>query len=215
MPSWIVLLVAIVGVAYLLAYYAGRRALAGILKALPILALAAVTATADAPVTAGYAGLVTVGLLLSAVGDVCLVWPAGFTMGLASFLLAHCCYLAAFALGAAGGGTAWPWLAGIATAAIALLAVLWPHLGRVRGPVLVYVIVIATMAYTAARRAASPETPVPSGALALAGAAIFMTSGGVFAVGRFARRFRPAHALVMVTYYAAQTLIAASVNAFP
>lgn len=175
-PAWIVALVGLVGAAHLNAYYGGRTALAGALKAIPILALATVAATADAPVSAGYAGLVTVGLLLSAVGDVCLVWPERFTMGLASFLLAHRCYLAAFALGAGQGGAAWPWLAGIAIAAGALLAVLWPHLGRVRGPVLVYVVVIAAMVWTAARRAASLGTPAPSGMLALAGALIFMSS---------------------------------------
>ena len=91
---------------------------------------------------------------------------------------------------------------------------LWPHLGRLRGPVLVYVVVIGAMAWTAARRAASPATPAPSGVLALAGALVFMASDGVLAVDRFARRFHPAHALVMVTYYAAQTLIAASVARF-
>jgi len=212
MPSWIVVLVVVVGAAHLLAHYGNRPVLAGALKAIPILALAAVTATADAP--PAYAGLVTAGLLLSAVGDVCLAWPRGFTMGLASFLLAHCCYLAAFALGATHGGMAWAWLLGIAIAAGGLLALLWPHLGRLRGPVLLYVAVIGAMAYTAARRGASPETPEPSGVLALAGAIVFMTSDGVLAVDRFARRFHPAHALVMITYYAAQTLIAASVTAF-
>jgi uncharacterized membrane protein YhhN len=215
MPSQVVVLVALVGAAHLAAYYAGRRALAGTLKALPILTLASVAATTDAPVTPRYAGLVTAGLLLSALGDVCLVWPERFTMGLASFLLAHCCYLAAFVLGAGHGGTAWPWLTGIALASGGLLAVLWPHLGRLRGPVLVYVVVIAAMAYAAARRAGLPGTPAPSGALALAGALIFMTSDGILAVDRFARRFSPAYALVMITYYAAQTLITASVTAVP
>jgi uncharacterized membrane protein YhhN len=211
MPPGIVILVALVGAAHLIAYYAGRHALAGALKAIPILALAMVVATAEPPVSAGYARLVTVGLLLSAIGDVCLVWPERFTTGLTSFLLAHCAYLAAFSLGAGRGDAAWPWLMGIGAAAAALLSVLWPHLGRVRGPVLLYVVVIAAMAWTAARRAVAPGTPAPSGALALAGALVFMGSDSVLAVDRFARRFRPAHAVVMVTYYAAQTLIAGSV----
>ncbi len=215
MPAWIVVLVALVGAAHLVASYAGWRGVAGALKALPILALAAVAATAEPAVSPRYATLVTAGLLLSAVGDVCLVWPERFTMGLASFLVAHCCYLAAFAEGAAAGGMAWPWLLGIGVVAVALLAVLWPHLGRVRGPVLLYVAVIAAMAWMAARRAAAPATPAPSGGLALAGALVFMASDGVLAVDRFARRFPAAHAVVMVTYYTAQTLIAASVAGSP
>src|SRR4029453_12209090 len=132
MPSQVVVLVALAGPAHLAGSYAGRRALAGTLKALPILALAGVAATTDAPVTPRYAGLVTAGLLLSALGDVCLVWPERFTMGLASFLLAHCCYLAAFVLGAGHGGTAWPWLTGIALASGGLLAGLWAHPGPPR-----------------------------------------------------------------------------------
>ncbi len=214
MPPWIVLLVAVVGGAHLAAHYLGRPGLAGVLKAIPIVALALVAAIAPEPVSARYAALVTAGLLLSAVGDVCLVWPERFTMGLTSFLLAHCCYLVAFGLGAGQGGQAWPWLAAIAVAAIALLALLWPHLGHLRGPVLVYVVVIAAMAWAAARRAASPGIPEPSGTLALAGALVFMSSDGVLAIDRFARRFRPAHAVVMVTYYLAQTLITASVAGF-
>ena len=101
--------------------------------------------------------------------------------------------------------------AGHAVVALALLAVLWPHLGPMRGPVLAYVGVICAMTWMAARRAAAPATPEPSGALALGGALSFMMSDGILAVDRFARRFDLAHAVVMVTYYAAQTLIAASV----
>jgi uncharacterized membrane protein YhhN len=67
----------------------------------------------------------------------------------------------------------------------------------------------------AARRALAPDTPMPSGELARAGALAFMASDGVLALDRFVRRFGAAHAVVMVTYYAAQTLIAASVAAFP
>jgi uncharacterized membrane protein YhhN len=205
---WIVWLVALVGAGHLTAYYAGRRAIAGTLKALPILALAAVVSTTGSGTR--YADLLAGGLIASAVGDVCLVWPERFTWGLASFLVAHCLYLAAFASGAAMGGVAGPWLVGIGLVAAALVARLWPHLDGVRVPVLVYVTVIALMAWTAARRAAAPATPAPSGTLALVGALLFMCSDAVLALDRFARRFGASHALVMITYYAAQTLIAAS-----
>src|SRR5262245_23817672 len=136
MAPWVVWFVAIVGAAHLAAHYGAGRPLAGTLKVLPILVLAAVTASRPS-LGPGYAVLITAGLLASAVGDFCLVWPERFTAGLASFLLAHCCYLVAFAGGAGGGGAAWPWVIGIAAGTIALVAVLWPHLGRVRAPVLV------------------------------------------------------------------------------
>jgi uncharacterized membrane protein YhhN len=214
MPVVVVLLVALVGAIHLAAHYTERPVLAGAVKAAPILALAAVTATADPAVSRQYAVLVTAGLLFSAVGDVCLAFPDRFfTAGLASFLVAHCCYLAAFAVDAGQGGWALPWLAAIGLAAAALLGVLWPHLGRDRAPVLVYVVVIAAMAWTAARRGAAAGAPEPSATLALAGALVFMVSDSVLAVDRFARPFRASHAVVMVTYYVAQTLIAASVPA--
>jgi uncharacterized membrane protein YhhN len=212
-PSWTVWLVVVVGAGHLAGHYTGRRALAGTLKALPILALAAVVLARGSGTH--YTALLAGGLLASAVGDVCLVWPERFTWGLASFLLAHCLYLAAFASGAAAGGVAWPWLVGLALVAAVLLVRLWPHLGGVRGPVLVYVTVIALMAWTAARRAAAPATPAPSGTLALAGSLLFMGSDAVLALDRFARRIPAGHALVMLTYYAAQTLIAASATAGP
>jgi len=213
MPAWVVILVIVVGSAHLLAYYGGRRGLAGVLKALPILALAGTAATIAPSVGTLYAMLITVGLLCSAVGDVCLVWPERFTMGLASFLVAHLCYVAAFASGGLGA-MVWPWLVVISMIAAGLLRVLWPHLGQVRWAVLLYVTVIALMAWTAARRAALPATPASSGTLALAGALAFMVSDGVLAFDQFVRRFHLAYAVVMVTYYAAQTLIASSVAVF-
>jgi uncharacterized membrane protein YhhN len=209
-PSSVVWFVVLVGAGHLAAYYGGSRALAGTLKSLPILALAAVVVASRSSVDARYATWLTAGLLASAVGDVCLVWPERFTWGLGSFLVAHCLYVAAFAAGAAAGGIAWPWLAGILGTAAILLARLWPHLGQVRGAVLLYVAVIALMAWTAARRAGAPGTPVPSGVLALVGSLLFMTSDAILALDRFAHRIPAAHAVVMVTYYAAQTLIASS-----
>jgi len=210
-PSLVVWFVVLVGAGYLVAHYGGSRPLSALLKVLPILALAAVVASGPSSVDTRYATWLVGGLLASAVGDVCLVWPERFfTRGLASFLIAHCLYVGAFASGAAAGGMAWPWLAGILGTAAILLARLWPHLGRVRGAVLAYVAVIAVMAWTAARRAGAPATPVPSGVLALVGSLLFMTSDAILALDRFARRIPAAHAVVMITYYAAQTLIASS-----
>ena len=149
-----------------------------------------------------YAVLVTGGLLLSAVGDVCLVWPERFTLGLSSFLLAHCCYLAAFAAGAAHGGMAWPWLVGIAGhgARAAGRALAPSRAGARTGAALRRRHRGDGLDGGAPRRGARAR-PAPSGALALAGALVFMTSDGILAVDRFAHRFRPAHALVMLTYY--------------
>jgi len=87
-----------------------------------------------------------------------------------------------------------------------MLARLWPYLGGERWVVVAYVGAIVFMGWRAAVRAGAAA----GGPLALAGALFFMTSDALLAEDRFARPFAAADAAVMVTYYAAQTLIAAS-----
>lgn len=212
-PLVVASVVSVVGSAHLVAYFTGRRAVAGVLKALPILFLAAMVLGVAEPVGGrAYAVLVAAGLVFSAVGDVCLVWPERFVPGLASFLVAHLLYVAAFTIGAREGGMAWPWIVGLGLFTAAFLRFLWPHLGRLRGPVAGYVAVIATMGWAAARRAGAPGMTEPSATLAATGALLFLTSDGILATNRFVTRFASAHGWVMVTYYAAQTLIALSVR---
>src|SRR5439155_21783666 len=76
-------------------------------------------------------------------GDICLLLPRGFVAGLLHFLVAHLLYTAAFARGAAWSASAWALLAPFALGSLAMLRYLWPHLGRDRAPVGVYVSVIA------------------------------------------------------------------------
>jgi uncharacterized membrane protein YhhN len=197
------------GVAHLATYYGGMRPVAGLLKGLPILILAwTVYAVADANAPA-YARLVALGLVLSAVGDVCLVFAGGFLAGLGAFLLAHCCYIAAFALGTLPTRQSVLVAGGLAVVALAMLRYLWPHVARLRVPVTIYVTALSLMAWCAAARAMGPGAGMPATAAAI-GALTFLVSDGVLAVDRFAHRFAGAHAVVMVTYYAAQILIARS-----
>ena len=102
MSTTLVAFVVVVGTAHLAAYYTDRRAVAGVLKALPILALAwaAWTSGAGRPL----ADVIVLGLVLSAVGDVALVFPGGFLAGLAAFFLAHLCYIGVFARAAVVSG---------------------------------------------------------------------------------------------------------------
>jgi uncharacterized membrane protein YhhN len=198
------------GVAHIAARYVPLPRLAGVLKPVPIAILAALVALGAGPVGPGYRSLVVAALVFSMMGDVCLIFPERFTLGLASFLVAHLLYLAAFAPAGPWDGGAWLWLVPFAGVALAMFAYLSPHLGAKRGPVAVYVAVIALMGWRAVVRATAPDVPAPSGALAAAGALVFMVSDGVLAVDRFAHRFRAAEAIVMATYYAAQILIALS-----
>jgi uncharacterized membrane protein YhhN len=201
--------VVVFGVAHIVARYRGAPVLAGVLKPLPV-ALLALAVWQAAPPGAFYGPVLVAGLLFGMVGDICLVFPAGFVMGLASFLVGHLFYVVAFSSGGSWGAQTLLLLVPIVLVAALMLRFLWPHLGRMRGAVMVYVLVIAVMVWRAAVRAVAPATPPASGALALAGAGLFMVSDAVLATDRFARPFSAANAVVMVTYYAGQALIAAS-----
>jgi uncharacterized membrane protein YhhN len=202
------------GTLHVVARYRGLRGVAGFLKPLPIAILATLAASEPVPVGPGYRWLIVAALVFSMAGDVWLLFPERFFgPGLTSFLVAHLLYIRAFLPGDGWGPSAWLVLVPFVLFGAAMLAYLWPHLARERAPVSVYVGVIAVMGWQAALRAAAPTTPAPSGALALAGALLFMASDGLLAVDRFARRFPAAEGAVMATYYAAQTLIALSVRA--
>ncbi|HEX8693316.1 MAG TPA: lysoplasmalogenase [Longimicrobium sp.] len=159
-----------------------------------------------------YQFFVVAGLLFSLAGDVFLMLPRDrFVAGLASFLLAHLCYIGAFGI-AVSRRT--PLIVGaLLLWGFVLLRVLWPGLGRLRVPVIVYAAVLLTMAWQAWEYGAPDfvgELLRGYGWAAPAGATLFVVSDSALAVDRFARPFRHAPALVLATYYAAQTLIALS-----
>ncbi len=196
------------GLAHIVARYAGPRWLWGTLKPLPIALLALALASASVPADGRYRWCIVAGLLCSLAGDVWLVFPERFVQGLASFFVAHVLYIAAFVPGGGWDARAWLLLVPLVAGAGGFLRFLWPHVRAERSAVVAYVGVITLMAWRAAARL--PAVAAAGGALALAGALVFMVSDGLLATDRFARRFAGADALVMVTYYAAQTLIAAS-----
>jgi uncharacterized membrane protein YhhN len=159
--------------------------------------------------SSAYARLIAAGLIFSLVGDVLLVLPDRFLHGLGAFLLAQVAYILAFRGGAQAQGFA---VVALVLAAVAggMLWYLWPTLGaHLKAPVTVYVVIIALMAALAVGRwLAQPST---SALLAAAGALLFMGSDATLAVNRFRQPFRLAELVVLVTYFAAQWLIARSV----
>ena len=144
-------------------------------------------------------------LLLCLAGDVLLMLPDLFIPGLVSFLCAHLCYLALFKQGQRWfpSGTA---LACTAGAAVAMYAMLFPHLGPVlKVAVACYALVIALMAAQAIGRA-NAQHDAASFAVA-AGAVLFMLSDALLAINCFAQPLAMAQFWVLATYYAAQVLI--------
>jgi uncharacterized membrane protein YhhN len=202
------LLVLASGLLAIRAEYRGPRRQVYVFKPLTVVLIILIALQTKFQAPAAYRILVVAGLAFSLAGDVFLMLPRDrFVQGLVSFLVGHVFYAAAFA--AAGGPRLSAW-AGAALAAYGALMVglLWPRLGRLKGPVAAYVAVILLMAWTASSRYLGAG-PAGSGAGA-AGALLFVASDSLLAWNRFRGGFRAAQALVLGTYFAAQWLIALS-----
>ena len=89
-----------------------------------------------------------------------------------------------------------------------MLRLLWPHLGKLKAPVFVYVAAILVMAWQALNRWLAAGDV--GSALALAGALLFVASDSALAWNRFRSEFKSAQGFVLGTYFAAQLLIALS-----
>lgn len=156
-----------------------------------------------------YQRLILAGLLLSLAGDIFLMLPQDkFMQGLISFLLAHLFYIAAFTLDGARRPlflTALPLLlyGGL------MLRVLFYSLGRMKAPVIIYMLVILLMVWQAANRWVNLNET--DRLLAFTGACLFAASDSLLALNRFRRAFKSAQLLILTTYFLAQWLIALSV----
>ena len=189
------------------AEHAGARRQVYVFKPLTT-ALIILVALQGKNMTAGaYRPLVVAGLVCSLAGDVFLMLPRDrFVEGLASFLFAHVFYIAALTLdGVHLSGWA---LAPLLIYGAWMLRLLWPRLGRLKAPVVVYMAVILLMALQASSRWLAVGGW--SGAAACAGAVLFVASDSALAWNRFMGDFRGAQALILGTYFAAQLLIALS-----
>ena len=162
-------------------------------------------------VSARYKILIVIGLLFSMAGDIFLMLPGDmFIAGLVSFLVAHIFYIAAFG---AGHWRRFVWWSPLPFALYGLLLVilLAPSLGPMLAPVLVYIVVIMTMAWRAWERWL--QTRRKDALLALIGAILFAISDSFLAFNKFQDPFLAARLLTLTTYFTAQWFIALSVYA--
>lgn len=188
------------------ANYAGPGARRQILvfKPLATTAILLIVVLTPAPVSVFYQVALGLGMALSLLGDVCLMFSGErwFAAGLVSFLLAHITYSIAFV-------TRWQaewallWLIVYAVVGVVLGRQILPHAGTLRAPVAIYVLAILTMAFLGAG----------VGVAAGVGAALFVASDGMLAYDKFVRPFSSARLLVLTTYWLGQWLIALSIRA--
>lgn len=178
----------------------GLQSLVYVFKPLATLALVAIVLRTTAK--SRYGTWIGAGLVAALAGDILLMLPQGlFVPGLVAFLVAHLCFIRAFAID--GAGRRAPLLPGVpvAVAAIAVLVYLWPSLGPLRVPVACYVATITTMSWQAIARWSVRRTS--GAALAALGSVFFLASDSSLAINRFVAPFAGATLVVIGTYYAA------------
>lgn len=156
-------------------------------------------------------GWVVGALVFSWLGDVLLLFeardPLFFILGLSAFLLAHVTYIVFFnRLRRVEGIVLQPLLfLPVLVYYIGLISLLYPNLGGLKLPVVVYGAVISTMLAAALHLKAVRGSR--AGALFVLGAALFVLSDSLLAVNKFLEPFAGAGLLIMLTYGLAQFLI--------
>ncbi len=162
----------------------------------------------------GYRGLILTGLILGLGGDVCLALPGrgALKAGLAAFLAGHVCYVLAFI----GLARAADWLSLVQIVWLGLSGgVFWrlrPHLGAMRGPVAVYVVVITAMLAGAWAAFNRPDLKAAGAWSIFVGALCFYLSDVFVARDRFVKKTFLNRLLGLPLYYTAQYLLAFSVG---
>ncbi len=177
-----------------------------------LLILLFVALSSNAP-NARFRRAVMTGLAFSACGDAFLMLPVdvlaqSFTFGLASFLLAHLCYLRAFSSDTRWFGKPAALIGFIAVGAVNL-TILWPGMpAELQVPVVIYVGFLIMMTSQAVSRFLTLKTA--GSGFAAFGGILFLLSDTLIAYDKFHHHLIAAQACILVTYYAATWLIAKS-----
>ena len=164
----------------------------------------------DGPVS----GLLLLTLVLCWIGDVILMFQGDqfFVFGLIAFLLGHVTYI--FVYRQHRNETSQEELRSIQRLRLAfpivlagtgLVVILYPHLGALQVPVMVYAIVITVMTINALFRYGKTNTT--SFFMVFSGAILFMMSDSLLAIGKFIEPIYLSGFWIMLTYIGAQYLI--------
>jgi uncharacterized membrane protein YhhN len=163
-----------------------------------------------------YTLWIVLGLVLSLGGDLSLVGSSDrmFRIGLVLFLLAHVMYSIGFTV--PNGFHMQDLVSGavLLGLGIGVFVYLRPGLGRMGGPVALYIFVICLMVNRAVSTFFGTAFSLTQAWLVTSGAFLFWVSDLVLAVNRFRKPLRGAP-LGLLLYYGAQLLIALSPSFFP
>lgn len=153
-----------------------------------------------------------IAMVASLAGDVLLMNPTYFIAGLVAFLISHILYIFSYRQHQDGDSSnpltgvhrvrlAFP----ILLAGTGLVVILYPSLGDLKIPVVIYAAVITLMALTALFRYG--KTTPKSFWLVFAGAVLFMMSDSILAINKFLQPVPFGGFLIMLTYISAQYCI--------
>lgn len=164
-----------------------------------------------------YRRWILLGIACSLLGDVLLMLPGDlFVPGLVAFLFGHMCFITAFLGDSRFAARPWLLLVSLGYGAVNL-CLLWDSIGApLRVPVIVYVVVLASMVGQALVRASvfarRGDAQAPAARMAAAGALMFMLSDNLLAWNRFHGPIPLASLWVLAAYYLALWWIARSVQ---
>ena len=161
-----------------------------------------------------YFAFVVTGLVFCLGGDVFLALPQkkAFMLGLVSFLVGHVFYGIGFF--SIAGPTAWTWVSLVLAAMISSLIYLWlrSHLGKMKGPVIGYMVVITVMVCAASSVLGVSDFNLCGRAMVFSGAVAFYFSDVFVARDRFMKKEFLNRLVGLPLYYSGQFLIAFSLG---
>jgi uncharacterized membrane protein YhhN len=187
----------------------GNDALRMYTKPLIIPILAALYLTSTSKRVGFFKDAILLGLFFSWIGDMLLQMDGRFVPGLLSFLIAHIFYIRFFATTSSTEKSFFKlrpvMLLGVMAYLIELMYLLWPFLGVMKIPVLLYGITISTMLSAALWQYQKLENK--TAVFFILGAFFFVVSDSILAINKFRNAFENAGILIMTTYIVAQLFI--------
>ena len=154
--------------------------------------------------------LIAAGLFFGWLGDIFLMLPNKFLLGLAAFLIGHILYVIAFirqtSAFALSRDKLYILVAGfLAVYSYYFYTILAPSLGVEKYPVIAYIIVIALMGFFSYTR--KQQTNTSSFLLIFLGALLFIISDSILAANKFVAYIANSGLMIMCTYMLAQYAI--------
>jgi len=158
---------------------------------------------------------ILIGLIFSLGGDIALMFDnkRAFASGLALFLLAHIIYIVTFSLLSPFSSWEYAAMAVLAAAGFLFYRLIRSGLGKLKGPVIVYIFIISLMVSRAFSTLFSPNFNEKQGLMIFFGALLFYLSDMILAANRFWRPWKY-NRISLLFYYSGQLLLALAASYF-